>query len=185
MAQKVKKSVKTETTPEVTTPVVDTVSTEVPPTTEETTKTPDAVVTDKFESLHSQVNELSVALRNLQTNLRTIQKEIVKLVKTNVKKTKSRASGGAKKTPSGFAKPTKLSDALCDFLGVEKGTELARTDVTRRINTYIKENNLQDQQDKRNIHPDTKLSKVLTMKAGDKLTFFNLQTYLKSNFIRA
>jgi chromatin remodeling complex protein RSC6 len=191
MAQRTKKSVKSIDTPVPETTVAPTTAPEVvAPVPEVTPEEPvkvqpvDAIVSDKFESLHTKVNELTTSLRELQTSLRTIQKEIVKIVKSNVKKTKTRNTNGAKKTPSGFAKPTKLSDVLCDFLGVEKGTELARTDVTRRINTYINEHNLQDEKDKRKIHPDLNLSKVLTMKPEDNLTFFNLQTYLKSNFIR-
>ena len=193
MAKQVKRSVKSVDTPVVQTPVVETpvVETPVVETTDvvvpvEVVKTPvDVVVSDKFDQLHGKVVELSTSLRELQTSLRTIQKELVKLVKANVKKVKTRNTSGVKKTPSGFAKPTKLSDVLCEFLGVEKGTELARTDVTRRINAYIKEHNLQDEKDKRKIHPDVNLSKVLTMKPEDSLSFFNLQTYLKSNFIRA
>jgi chromatin remodeling complex protein RSC6 len=190
MAQRTKKTVKSVETPAPETTVVPpTTPAEVVapvPATDEPVKVQsvDGVVSDKFEILHTKVNDLTVALRDLQTSLRAIQKEVVKIVKSNVKKTKTRNTNGAKKTPSGFAKPTKLSDVLCDFLGVEKGTELARTDVTRRINTYIKEHNLQDEKDKRKIHPDLNLSKVLTMKPEDNLTFFNLQTYLKSNFIR-
>lgn len=144
----------------------------------------DVVVADKFEQLNQKVNDLTAALRDLQTHLKSVQKDLVKLVKTNVKKSKSRNTSGAKKTPSGFAKPTKLSDALCNFLGVPVGTEFARTDVTRRINSYIKENNLQDPADKRIIHPDEKLAGVLSWTPDQKLTFFNLQTSLKGQFIK-
>lgn len=144
---------------------------------------PDAVVSERFDQLSTKVTDLQNVLRDLQVHLKTVQKELVKLVKANMKKTKSRSSG-AKKTPSGFAKPTKLSDALCDFLSVPHGTELARTDVTRRINAYIKENELQDPADKRKIHPDSRLANVLDMKSGDVLTFFNLQQHLKNNFIK-
>lgn len=156
------------------------------PATETTDKvqTVDTVVSDKFEQLNQKVNDLTSALRDLQVHLKSVQKDLVKLVKTSVKKSKSRASTGVKKTPSGFAKPTKLSDGLCDFLDVPHGTELARTDVTRRINAYIKEQKLQDEKDRRIIHPDAKLAAVLE-RTGDKpLTFFNIQSCMKGNFIK-
>ncbi len=166
------------------TPVVD--ATVVEPVVEtEKPQSTDVTVTEKFESLNQKVVDITNALKELQSSLKVVQKELVKLVKTNVKKGKSRTNTGAKKTPSGFAKPTKLSDALCDFLGVSKGTELARTEVTRRLNAYIKAQGLQDEKDKRNIHPDAKLSQVLSIKEGDKLTFFNLQTAIKHNFVKA
>jgi chromatin remodeling complex protein RSC6 len=153
-------------------------------TTDVKVQSADAVVTDKFEQLNQKVNDLTSALRDLQVHLKSVQKDLVKLVKTNVKKSKSRASTGAKKTPSGFAKPTKLSNGLCDFLGVPHDTELARTDVTRRINAYIKEQNLQDERDRRIIHPDAKLSAVLTRTEDKPLSFFNLQSALRSNFVK-
>lgn len=140
-------------------------------------------VVEKFEQLALQVAQAATTLRDLQTSLKGLQKDVVKALKTSSKKSKTR-SVGTKKTPSGFAKPTKLSDALCDFLGVEHGTEMARTDVTRSINAYIKEKGLQDKEDKRKIHPDAKLLTVLTVKPTDTLTFFNLQTHLKGAFLK-
>ena len=148
-------------------------------------QSPDVVVSDKFDQIHQKVADLTSTLRELQTHLKSVQKELVKLVKANVKKSKSRASTGGKKTPSGFAKPTKLSDALCDFLAIPHGSELARTEVTRKINAYIKEEKLQDEKDKRIIHPDAKLATVLEYKDGDVVNFFNLQRSLKNCFIKA
>lgn len=144
----------------------------------------DVVVHDKFEVLNQKVADLASSLRELQVHLKAVQKDLVKVVKTSSKRVKSHNTG-AKKSPSGFAKPTKLADNLCEFLEVEKGTEMARTEVTRRINAYIKEHNLQDAKDKRKIFPDAKLKKVLNMKDGDTLTFFNLQSHLKESFLRA
>ena len=121
----------------------------------------DVVVNSRFEALNQKVLELSNTIKELGTFLKTVQKEIVKLAKTNTKRSRARNTSTDKKTPSGFAKPTELSDELCNFLGEPKGTKLARTDVTRRLNLYIKENSLQDAEDKRKIHPDANLQKVL------------------------
>ncbi len=145
----------------------------------------DVVVNSRFETLNQKVLDLSNTIKELGAYLKTVQKEIVKLAKTSSKRSRTRNTSTEKKTPSGFAKPTELSDELCNFLGEAKGTKLARTDVTRRLNLYIKENNLQDAKDKRMIHPDAKLLKVLSLKSGDVLTFFNLQSYIKHNFVKA
>jgi chromatin remodeling complex protein RSC6 len=144
----------------------------------------DVVVNSRFEVLNQKVVDLANTIKELGVYLKTVQKEIVKLAKTSSKRSRSRTTSTDKKTPSGFAKPTRLSDELCDFLGVPTGTELARTDVTRRLNLYIKEFNLQDEKDKRKIHPDAKLMSVLSVKPGDVLTFFNLQSYIKHNFVK-
>jgi chromatin remodeling complex protein RSC6 len=159
------------------TPVVDDATVAPPPA--------DVVVNSRFEALNQKVLDLSNTIKELGAYLKTVQKEIVKLAKTSSKRSRARNTSTEKKTPSGFAKPTELSDELCNFLGEAKGTKLARTDVTRRLNLYIKENNLQDAKDKRMIHPDAKLQKVLSLKPGDVLTFFNLQSYIKHNFVKA
>lgn len=170
------------------TPVAQEPATTVETTTEtpvDTPVSPDVQVSERFEVLAQKLVEMATLVRDLQANLKTTQKELTKLVKSRGKRVKRVVAGGAKKTPSGFAKPTKLSDDLCDFLGVEHGTELARTEVTRRINTYIKENSLQDPSDKRKIHPDAKLAKVLISKDGEIPSFFTLQAQIKHNFVKA
>jgi chromatin remodeling complex protein RSC6 len=176
MAKKTPTQAPVVETPVAETPVVETTEVVVP-------ATPDVVVTERFEQLSSKLVEMATLVRDLQAYLKTVQKEVVKAVKSN-KKTKRTVNPNVKKTPSGFAKPTKLSDALCDFLGEPHGTELARTEVTRRINAYIKANDLQDPADKRKIHPDTKLSKVLVSANGELPSFFTLQAQIKHNFVK-
>ena len=68
------------------------------------------------------------------------------------------------------------------FLGLDSEALIARTDVTRRITEYCRTNGLQDSKDKRVLLPDTKLKKLLGLKKGDDLTFFNLQKYMKVHF---
>jgi len=79
---------------------------------------------------------------------------------------------------SKFLTPTKISNELADFLGKERGTEMARPEVTREIQKYIKLNNLQDNKHKRLINPDAKLSTLLKLNDTDELTYFNLQRYI-------
>jgi chromatin remodeling complex protein RSC6 len=103
------------------------------------------------------------------------------LEKANAKRKKK--SGNRK--PSGFVKPTLISTELANFLGKPDGTEMARTEVTREINTYIKSNKLQDVTNGRRIIPDTKLKALLKINKGDELTYFNLQKYMSSHFAKA
>ena len=163
-------------------PVVEPVETVVPPVVSETpVEDVDkfVAVLDKLQSFINDAKELTVLVK-------TLQKEHVKLQKLTTKKSKKVVVGGdaTKRSPSGFAKPTRLSDELCDFLGVDKGSSLARTMVTKHINEYIKTNNLQDVSDKRHINPDGKLKSILSVKDGDKLTYFNLQTFIKQHFMK-
>ena len=142
------------------------------------------VEADKFSQVLEKLQSVLNDAKELMVLVKVLQKDHVKLQKQSVKKVK-RSTGGdgaVKRSPSGFAKPTKLSDELCDFLGVTKGSAMARTIVTKHINEYIKKNKLQDVADKRHIIPDNKLNAILSLKEGDKLTYFNLQTFIKQHF---
>jgi upstream activation factor subunit UAF30 len=89
-------------------------------------------------------------------------------------------SGG----PSGFVKPTLISNELAEFLGKSIGTEMPRTEVSKEINAYIEAHGLQDRHNGRIINPDERLRKLLRLSEGDQLTYFNLQKYMKPHFIK-
>lgn len=136
-----------------------------------------------------EVEDPYVSILKKLATWQTEIKELVALVKV-LQKTKGtrkarKDSSNTKRTPSGFAKPTLLSDDLCDFLALPRGSALARTEVTRVINKYVKDNKLQDPNDKRTILLDAKLGKLITLKSGEKLTYFNLQTFIKHHFLGA
>jgi chromatin remodeling complex protein RSC6 len=67
-------------------------------------------------------------------------------------------------------------------MGKPAGTQLARTEVTKFITTYIKQHNLQDSVSKRNINPDAALKSLLAIPDTETLTYFNLQKYMKVHF---
>jgi chromatin remodeling complex protein RSC6 len=144
----------------------------------------EVVVVDKFVVVLERLQRFATELKDTIVVVKALQKEFQKVQKTSAKKTKkvSPNTPAKPRTPSGFAKPTKLSDDLCTFLGVPSASQMARTEVTRVINEYIKKNSLQDTNDKRTIVPDEKLLSILKLGEGEKLTYFNLQTYIKHHF---
>ena len=73
---------------------------------------------------------------------------------------------------------------MCLFLEVENGTELPRTEVTRRVNRYVKENDLQNPENKKQILADGKLKSLLYLSDDDELTYFNLQRFMKIHFLK-
>jgi chromatin remodeling complex protein RSC6 len=101
---------------------------------------------------------------------------------------RARRQGGdaQKRAPSGFQIPTNISDNLCDFLGVAHGTKMSRNVVTKQINNYIREQNLQVQENRRSFVPDTKLGAILgklqEVDASSGFTYFNLQRYISRHF---
>lgn len=80
-----------------------------------------------------------------------------------------------------FQVPVNISPALCAFLGRPSGSQESRSNVTKFITAYVKDNNLKNKHD---INPDTKLRSLLGIKEGDKLTYFNLQKYLNVHYIK-
>ena len=167
---------------------VEEVAPAVAPVTDEVAVTADT--TDSFVVVTEKLNGILTDLKAIVVVVKGLQKEYNKLKKQTAKKSKGRkaadgAEGGAPRVQSGFAKPTLLSDALCNFLGVPSGSMLARTEVTRKINEYIKTNKLQTDADRRVIVPDDKHKAILELKEGVPLSFFNLQGCLKNHFLKA
>ena len=138
-----------------------------------------------FASLTERLGQFKTMYTSITSDLRKLQKNMAKHVRENSrKKNKRKASSGekTKRAPSGFAKPALISDELCSFLGKTPGTEMARTEVTKYLTSYIKEHELQDQANKRKILPDAKLKKLLNLQPSDEVTYFNLQKYMKVHF---
>ena len=134
-------------------------------------------------NLTSTLTELLKQVKSVQNDMKVIQKQYNKVSKEHEKMLKKKRNSKNNK-PSGFAIPSSLSDEMLDFLGLEKGIKVPRNEVLKLINKYIVENELRQEEDKRNILPDKKLKKLLNVKKNDKVTYFNLQSYLKPHFIK-
>ena len=133
----------------------------------------------------TKLQQLGTLISSLKTEYRSLEKKWTREVKIAQKQSSKRKRKAGNRAPSGFVKPTKISDELASFLGKEKGTEMARTDVTREINTYIRAHKLQDKDNGRKIIPDTKLAALLKLNKTDELTYFNLQKYMSPHFAKA
>jgi chromatin remodeling complex protein RSC6 len=68
-----------------------------------------------------------------------------------------------------FMKPMKISDALAEVVGSKP---LPRTEVTKKLWAYIKENKLQDKVNKRMINADVNLKAVFGGK--NKVSMFEM-----------
>ena len=142
-------------------------------------------VVDQSVEFLAKLQQLGVLISSLKSEYRTLEKKWTRELKTAQKQSSKRKRKAGNRAPSGFVKPTKISDELASFLGKDKGTEMARTDVTREINTYIRAHKLQDKENGRKINPDTKLAALLKLKKTDELTYFNLQKYMSPHFAKA
>ena len=146
--------------------------------------TSDAVeysITTGFSEFISKFQAMLTNFNALKTELRSLEKITVKQLKVAEKlSNKKRRKGN--RAPSGFVKPSLISDELAKFLDKPCGTEMARTDVTREINKYIRANNLQDKSNGRKINPDKQLTQLLKIEDSVDLTYFNLQKYMGPHF---
>lgn len=158
------------------------VVTEVAPVTEVEAETTLAEQSNEFLS---KLQQLSGMISSLKTEYKTLEKKWSRQVKAAEKLSSKRKRKAGNRAPSGFVKPTKISDELASFLGKDAGSEMARTEVTREINAYIRAHKLQDKDNGRKIIPDTKLASLLKLKKTDELTYFNLQKYMSPHFAKA
>lgn len=148
----------------------------------EVVETVDSDLSAQSTEFLAKLNQLSSVIANLKNEFRTLQKKYDRELKTAQKTSAKRKRKSGNRAPSGFVKPTRISDELAKFLEKPSGTEMARTDVTREINKYIRSHNLQDSQNGRKINPDSKLQSLLKLNKTDELTYFNLQRYMSPHF---
>jgi chromatin remodeling complex protein RSC6 len=170
-------------TPAIVNPIVETAPVAVAAAPAEAN--PADELTNAFGDFMTKMTALRQNMASLVTEFRTLQKRTERELKAAQKAGQKRKRKATNRAPSGFVKPTLISDQLADFLGKPKGSQLARTDVTREINAYIRAHKLQDPENGRKINPDTKLKKLLALKPSDELTYFNLQRYMSPHFQKA
>ena len=140
---------------------------------------------DQSVEFLTKLQQLGALISALKTEYRTLEKKWTRELKASQKQSVKRKRKAGNRAPSGFVKPTLISDELAKFLEKPTGSEMARTEVTRDINKYIRTNNLQDKENGRKINPDKKLTALLKLKATDELTYFNLQRYMSPHFAKA
>jgi hypothetical protein len=140
-------------------------------------------LTEQFSQFFAKLQQLGVVISTLKTEYKVLEKKCVRELKSSAKSSKKKRKAG-NRAPSGFVKPTRISDELASFLGKSSGSEMARTEVTRDINQYIRANKLQDTTNGRKINPDSKLANLLKIKTGEELTYFNLQRYMSPHFAK-
>jgi len=188
---------RTKTTTTATTPAkatkaaakkTETVETPAPVAVAPVTEEPvDAAPTvfEQFGGFMSKLQAVSASMSALRTEFRSLERQVTRDLKAAAKVSQKRKRKSGNRAPSGFVKPTLISNELATFLGKPEGTEMARTEVTREINSYIRAHSLQDKENGRKIIPDAKLKGLLKLKKGEELTYFNLQKYMSPHFAKA
>ena len=140
---------------------------------------------ETFSEFMTKFQSLVTQMTSLKTEFRALEKKSIREIKIAQKLNAKRKRKAGNRAPSGFVKPTLISAELAKFLNKPNGTGMARTEVTREINGYIRTNSLQDKTNGRKINPDKSLATLLKIQNGEELTYFNLQRYMSPHFAKA
>jgi len=140
---------------------------------------------EQFTTINDSLTFFKMQISTIQQQVKMVEKNVkkeLKNIKKNIKKDKTKSA----RAPSGFAKPTKVTKELCEFMDKPEGSEIARTEVTKALVNYIKSNNLLEQgaNSKSKIVPDEKLKNLLGVESDElnELTYFNIQKYMNKHF---
>jgi chromatin remodeling complex protein RSC6 len=137
----------------------------------------------QFDLLIKQLSVMKNQISNIQHNVKLLEKNVKKQMK-GLKKEVTKTKNKGNRSPSGFAKPSKVTKELCEFMNQSEGAEIARTEVTKALVAYIKQNNLENASNSKIISPDEKLKILLGVEDGQELNYFNIQKYMNKHFVK-
>jgi chromatin remodeling complex protein RSC6 len=138
-------------------------------------------ITLQFDNILSTLVSFKNQITMAQQQIKQLERDVKKNMKVYAKEINKNKNKKIKK-PSGFASPTKVSNDLCEFMNKPVGSQIARTEVTQYIAKYIKDQQLQNKDNKRIIRPDAKLKSLLDPPQNTNVTYFNLQTLMNKHF---
>ena len=137
---------------------------------------------EEFISLTAAIGALKTQLTQLNAKVKALDRRAKKEIKAATRNSKKKGKNTGSKKKTGFTAPAPITDELAVFLGKEPGTWLARTEVTKELSKYFKKHNLQNPENRRIIFPNKQVKKLLRLKSGDELSYFNLQRYISPHF---
>lgn len=137
-----------------------------------------------FDKIIENLNLFKTHITIMQQNMKQLEKSVKKEIK-ELKKKIVKNKQKVVRQPSGFAKPCNVTKELCEFMNKEEGTQIARTEVTKALISYVKDNKLNNGENGKIILPDKKLKTLLGIQEGDNdLTYFTIQKYMNKHFIK-
>jgi chromatin remodeling complex protein RSC6 len=140
-------------------------------------------IDEQFVSLLSTLSQFKTQITAMANQLKGLEKTVKKEIKQHKRVIVKKQTSGNRK-PSGFAEASPISKELCEFMGKDTGTTIARTEVTKFICNYIKQHSLANDENKREIKPDTKLKHLLGTDNDTVVTYFNIQRFMNKHFIK-
>ena len=139
-------------------------------------------ISNGFDEIQKSLLLFKQTMQSMQGQFKLLEKNVKKELK-GLKKDVDKNKNKGNRKPSGFAKPSKVSNELCKFMNRPEGSEIARTEVTQYLIKYIKEHSLQCSDNKKKIIPDESLVSLFGDTKGEEITFFNIQRLMNKHFV--
>jgi len=114
----------------------------------------------------------------LATEITAIRKELRKVKNKLDDPNGDKAEARRNNPNNGFNRPRVISDKMKEFLGMGPDETISRTEGTRKVFAYIRENNLKHPDNGKIIVPDEKLRDFLGAESDIQISFSNIQKYL-------
>jgi chromatin remodeling complex protein RSC6 len=143
-----------------------------------------STLASKLNDFGSKIQQVTTILSSMKADYKLLEKSVSKELKAASKSKKGKKASSGNRQPSGFVKPSVITEELIKFLGKEPGTMMSRVEVSKGINEYITTNSLKDKTSGRQINADAKLAALLKLGKEDVLTYFNLQRFLNIHFVK-
>ena len=111
--------------------------------------------------------------------------KLVRKIRTTVEDPNGEKAAARRNNPNnGFNRPRQVTPALKEFLCLAPDATISRTEVTKGIYGYIRENQLKHPDNGKIIMPDAKLKALLGTDDETQITFTNIQKFITPHYIK-
>lgn len=146
-------------------------------------------VTRGLNTMLELIDTLAKTSKSLTTEIKTLTKDVnkLRLSKNGGKKQKRVINSDTPRKLGALEKPIPISEELREFLELTKGEMYSRQRITQLINKFVKDNSLQNPENRRYILLESEVGlklKKLLKDPDQPLTFFNIQRYLKVHYLK-
>ena len=128
------------------------------------------------------IESLSATVTSLRSDIKSLSKLVRKLVQKQEDPDGEKAK--ARSANNGFNRPQVITKELQEFLGLEEGEMISRSNVTKLVNKYVTENGLKHPDNGRILILDDKMNELLKPPADLQITFLNIQKFLSPHYIK-
>lgn len=141
----------------------------------------------QLSTMAELLDTLAKTSKSLTTEMKALTKDVNKLrvSKAGGKKQKRVVNPDTPRKLGALEKPVPISEELTEFLGLSKGEMYSRQQITQSVNKFVKDNDLQNPENRRYILLESEAGlklKSLLRDPDQPLTFFNIQRYLKVHY---